>query len=50
MDIANYEVLVGEYTSIVSIVEIILYYYTWAPSEYKSKYNLMDSKWITLKL
>jgi len=33
----------------VSTVQIILHYYTPAPSQYKFKYNLTDSKWISLE-
>lgn len=33
----------------ISSVEVILHYYTRAAGQYKFKYNLTDSKWISLE-
>ena len=50
VDIANREVSTGKKTSLVSNVEVILHYYTRAFGQYKFKYNLTDSKWISFEL
>ena len=49
VDIANREVSICKKTNLVSNVEVILHYYTRAPGQYKFKYNLTDSKWISLE-
>ena len=49
VDIANREVLTGKKNTLITSVEVILHYYTRAPGQYKFKYNLTDSKWISLE-
>ena len=49
VDLAKREVTQGKKGVSVSIVQVILYYYTPTPGQYKFKYNLTDSKWISLE-
>jgi len=49
VDLANREETRGKKGICISNVEVILHYYARAPGHYKFKYNLTDSKWISLE-
>ena len=49
IDLANREVNVGKKGVLVSNVEVILHYYGRSHGQYKFKYDLTDSQWISLE-
>ena len=49
VDLANREVSTGKKGIAISTIEVILHYYTRASGQYKFKYDLTDSKWISLE-
>jgi len=49
VDFVNREETQGKKDNAISNVEVILYYYARAFGQYKFKYNLTDSKWISLE-
>ena len=49
VDLANREETEGKKGIAISNVQVILHYYAKAPGQYKFKYNLTDSKWISLE-
>jgi hypothetical protein len=49
VDLANREVSTGKKGVSISSVEVILHYFNRAPGQYKFKYDLTDSKWISLE-
>jgi len=49
VDLANREVGPGKKGTPISNVQVILHYYTRSPGQYKFKYDLTDSQWISLE-
>lgn len=49
IDLANREINPGKKGTLISNVQVILHYYTRSPGQYKFKYDLTDSKWVSLE-
>ena len=49
VDLANRDETPGKKGTTVSNIEVILQYYSRAAGQYKFKYNVTDSKWITVE-
>jgi len=50
IDLANHEISQVKKGTPVSNVQVGLYYYTHSSRQYKFKYNLTNSKWISLEI